>query len=106
MTYVDFKNKVVFNGSDLGKEYSAKGVIEGWLKESYKSKMFGWFKDQDHQFVIAGQNEEANIAGEKEKNSALEKTIELLMGPAKNDSYVPSQLIRKKSKRKRWSLHL
>lgn len=28
MTYVDFKNKVVFNGSDLGKEYGANGVIE------------------------------------------------------------------------------
>ncbi len=28
ITYVDFKNKCVFNGSDLGKEYSAKGLME------------------------------------------------------------------------------
>lgn len=28
ITYVDFKTKCVFNGSDLGKEYSAKGLIE------------------------------------------------------------------------------
>ncbi len=28
MTYVDIKTKSVFNGSDLGKEYSAKGILE------------------------------------------------------------------------------
>jgi hypothetical protein len=28
ITYVDFKTKSVFNGSDLGKEYSAKGIFE------------------------------------------------------------------------------
>lgn len=28
ITYVDFKTKCVFNGSNLGKEFSAKGVLE------------------------------------------------------------------------------
>ena len=28
ITYVDLKTKSVFNGSDLGKEYSAKGILE------------------------------------------------------------------------------
>ena len=28
ITYVDFKTKCVFNGSDLGKEYSAKAILE------------------------------------------------------------------------------
>jgi hypothetical protein len=28
ITYVDIKTKSVFNGSDLGKEYSAKGILE------------------------------------------------------------------------------
>lgn len=28
VTYVDHKNKVVFNGSDLGKPYSAKAILE------------------------------------------------------------------------------
>ena len=28
LTYVDHKNKTVFNGSDIGKEYSAKGLME------------------------------------------------------------------------------
>jgi len=28
ITYIDHKTKSVFNGSDLGKQYSAKGIIE------------------------------------------------------------------------------
>src|SRR6185503_5899145 len=28
LTYIDFRTKCVFNGSDLGKEYSAKGIME------------------------------------------------------------------------------
>jgi glucokinase len=28
ITYVDFRTKCVFNGSDLGKEFSAKGIVE------------------------------------------------------------------------------
>ncbi|MEP6677187.1 MAG: relaxase/mobilization nuclease domain-containing protein [Ferruginibacter sp.] len=106
VTYIDYKNKVVFNGSDLGKEYSAKGVIERLAK--------GIVKEQDVRMIqrpkiinsaFPEQKEEVNMAVEKEKSSALEKTtIELLMGPAKNDNYVPSQLTTKKKKRKRQSL--
>src|SRR5207237_5365101 len=36
MTYIDYKNKVVFNGSDLGKEYSAKGLIERMAQKIVK----------------------------------------------------------------------
>ena len=36
MTYIDYKNKVVFNGSDLGKEYSAKGLIERMAQKMIK----------------------------------------------------------------------
>ena len=95
MTYIDYKNKVVFNGHDLGKEYSAKEQDVQMIQ-----------RPTINNSVSPGQNEEINIGGEKEKDGAFEKTIELLMGPAKNDNYVPSQLIRKKRKRKRWSLHL
>jgi hypothetical protein len=28
ITYVDHRNKTVFNGSDIGKDYSAKGLLE------------------------------------------------------------------------------
>ena len=38
MTYIDYKNKVVFNGSDLGKEYSAKGLIERMAQRIVKEQ--------------------------------------------------------------------
>jgi hypothetical protein len=28
LTYIDHNTKCVFNGSDIGKEYSAKGILE------------------------------------------------------------------------------
>ncbi len=31
LTYVDVKNKCMFNGSDLGKEFSAKGILERFI---------------------------------------------------------------------------
>lgn len=40
LTYVDHRNKVVFNGSSLGKEYSAKGIIDRLgEKNSYWDKV-------------------------------------------------------------------
>ncbi len=39
ITYVDFKTRCVFNGSDLGKEYSAKGLLERCNKQSEKPLM-------------------------------------------------------------------
>jgi len=33
LTYIDHKNKVVFNGSDLGKEFSAKAVLENFRQD-------------------------------------------------------------------------
>jgi len=36
LTYVDHKNRTVFNGSDLGKEYSAKAVTESFVQKDNK----------------------------------------------------------------------
>ena len=102
MTYIDYKNKVVFNGSDLGKEYSAKGVIERLAQRIVNEQDVRMIqRPKIINSVSPGPKEDVNVAGEKEKNSALEKTIELLMGPAKNDNYVPSQLTRKKKEKKK-----
>ena len=37
ITYIDFKTGCVFNGSDLGKEYSAKGMLQRCAVEPEKS---------------------------------------------------------------------
>ena len=42
ITYVDIKTKSVFNGSDLGKEYSAKGILErlGYVEKQALGQSF------------------------------------------------------------------
>jgi hypothetical protein len=38
LTYIDHRNRSVFNGSDLGKAYSAKAILEGLAKADQKVK--------------------------------------------------------------------
>jgi len=38
ITFIDHQNKVVFNGSDLGKVYSAKAITERFAKENKEVK--------------------------------------------------------------------
>lgn len=46
------------------------------------------------------------MAIEKEKIGSLEKAIDLVLSPMKNDNYLPYHLLQKKRQRKKRSLHL
>ncbi len=56
--------------------------------------------------LLPNKNELQDLAGEKEKNNALEKAIALVMNPVNDDSYLPHHLKQKKRKRKKVSQHL
>ncbi len=60
LTYIDHINKSVFNGKDIGKEYSAKAVME---------KFEGFQQKQSNQQV---QKMELNINKVEEKSDAYE----------------------------------
>lgn len=107
MTYIDYKNKVVFNGSDLGKEYTAKGVIERIAQNMLKAQGTPLLhKTNRSNLLLPKKHQQQNFAGEKEKNNSLEKEIELVMNPTKENNYLPYQLLQKKRKKKKNSLHL
>jgi hypothetical protein len=106
VTYVDHRQKAVFNGSDLGKGYSAKAVLErcatgvageGKKQNGEKEKM-GRSKavKAGSQSVKAGQNS----AGEG-KNIAVLELAETLLGPGYQAEAMDWQLKRKKRKKKR-----
>jgi len=106
ITYVDHRQKVVFNGSDLGKGYSAKTVLErcanigaseGKKQNAEKEKMRqsksakeGW------RSVNTGQN--FNGEGATIKSVGL---IETLLDPGYQPEGMDWQLKRKKRKKKR-----
>ena len=107
MTYIDYKNKVVFNGSDLGKEYSAKALVERMAQSIVKDPEL-WIsqKPKIAKAISEEQKENQDIAIEKEKTTDFEKAVELLMGSVKENNYIPYQLLQKKKKKTRRSLHL
>ncbi len=107
MTYIDYKNKVVFNGSDLGKEYSANGLIEridqNNIKESEPPLLL---RPKSNNSLLPKREKHLDFAGEKEKNPGLEKATELIMNPIKENNYLPFHLLQKKRKKKKHSLHV
>jgi len=101
ITFVDNQNKVVFNGSDLGKGYSA-AALQNRLNTEYKN-------------VSAAQENKSgdatNLNHDKTQQKQFDKSNEL---PAKNESLletlmsakeqydnVPNSLLQKKRKKKR-----
>ncbi len=107
ITYIDHKNKVVFNGSDLGKAYSAKAILERCSQQSQAEIQFP-SKRQDK--LPAGKDMAADTtAGEPQvtnENIPAEKDLlEILLQPEDTYLPVPFQLkkTRKKKKRKRLS---
>jgi hypothetical protein len=91
ITYVDFKTKCVFNGSDLGKEFSAKGLLEQLgskqeidvkiNKEQINEVRQGniW---QQHQGTQRCQEQNH----EKEYDHWKENIVQLLLKPEKQDN--------------------
>jgi hypothetical protein len=98
ITYVDHKTKSVFNGSDLGKEYSAKAILE---KCSGRNQLKT--EDLNDRFLKA---ERIPLLQKKYKGSqqaAQEqagKLLESLTSPSKSIDYVPQQLLKKKSEKR------
>ena len=109
LTYVDHYNKCVFNGSDLGKAYSARGLknrcLPQWqtdpnaLSQQSKIRQSGIIKEGTQ----LGLQSIKDHAGHQSGPNALEA----LLQPTEEPYYMPSQLINhKKKKRKRQSKNL
>lgn len=89
MTYIDHKNRAVFNGSDLGKEYSAKAITE----------RFGTVNQQlQHNRSL---NDQAFAGDEEQSHTAIGSLVEDLVSPEHTADYTPYELSAKKRKKKK-----
>jgi hypothetical protein len=99
LSYIDQLNKVVFNGSDMGKAYSAGAVIEA-LK----------FPVKDNGSAAAGSTEKQDAAVSKETASSLNTTgrtlLDELLNPQETNQGMPNQFGPKKKKKKRRNLNI
>ncbi|OXA73014.1 relaxase [Flavobacterium aquidurense] len=92
ITYVDHKTQCVFNGSSLGKDFSAKGILERCKQSiSYNGK---------HQNISSSLSPEntQNLASNEYLKT---KPIELLMRTENYNDYVPKHLKQKKKRKLR-----
>lgn len=104
LTYVDFRTKCVFNGSDLGKQYSAKGILERCQSgSSHQDNNIG-----NSRHVITHQNHQQNISTEGQTAvtdrvlaSNIEKAFNDLIQPMQATNYVPHQWKTRKKKKGR-----
>lgn len=109
ITFVDNKNRCVFNGSDLGKQYSAS-AIQAKLASPLNQL-------QDSKYTIESENK-ANIAAETQATTLSNGTgvkvqekqeirikdgdlLNVLLSPKEDFGNTPFQLLNKKRKKKR-----
>ncbi|QDW21197.1 relaxase/mobilization nuclease domain-containing protein [Flavobacterium sp. KBS0721] len=90
VTYVDHKTRSVFNGSSLGKEFSAKGI-----QESCALNILAF--EKKHQNSVSTNSE--NFQDLESKEYAKENLADILLRGEKINDYVSKQFKQKKKKR-------
>ncbi len=105
ITYVDHQTKCVFNGSDLGKQYSAKGVMERCnINPSLEQIQNVAFRKHRSKPISKKQyNSDTTHHSDKAETS---KVVDALITPIATNNYVPYQLKRSKKKKKRKRLQI
>ena len=99
ITYVDHKTKSVFNGSSLGKEYSAKAIQERCgLKVTGEEK-----RNQIHEKLPSKESLINNMQQQKDTLAIpdLVKVLDMLIQAEYSSDYLPNQLKNKKRKKQR-----
>ena len=98
ITYVDHRTKCVFNGSVLGKQYSAKGILERCNEvQKIAAQKDNFIKQQSFQRMLPAEQDASSESFQNKDDIDLLGT---LLQPEYTSGYIPNQLS-KKGKRKR-----
>jgi hypothetical protein len=103
VTYVDYKNKCVFNGSDIGKEYSAKGLMERLAGRIVEEEEKRQKQSPMRQFFSREGNgaQEQELSPERNRSQLLQKALEIVFNPVQQEAYILQQLLQKKLQKKK-----
>jgi Uma2 family endonuclease len=101
MTYIDHKTKCVFNGSDIGKEYSAKPILEKCgVTQTFPLQEKIFIKKEKPTIQMQELKLSPNTHHDDKKD--LSNVLEVLMTPVEENNNTPYEL-RKQKKKKRKS---
>lgn len=102
ITYVDNKNKIVFNGSDLGKGYSV-AAIQSRLGKNTGAIGLNTIDPSDGK-TLTSKNKNADLNIHQEKEIALtqkQSLIDIIISPTEQFGNTAFHLLKKKRKKKR-----
>jgi len=102
ITYVDHQSKCVFNGSDLGKPYSAKMILE--RTGTTEGKIAASLADEKKNIPQPEISLKESPAPQSQSNES--NLLEIIISADKTLDYVPYQLKKKRKGRKRKHLKL
>lgn len=105
ITFVDNQNKVVFNGSDLGKGYSAAALQSKLVAGSEKS-----LNNEETKGGGSGSSIKKEMAQLKQQDKTIplttkrESPLDMLLSTKEQYDNIPNSLLKKKRKKKRQNL--
>jgi len=112
ITYVDHQTKCVFNGSELGKQYSAKAIQERCQQKTVSEQKL---PPHTAQKPIGLQPEANAVEAEAKAHlntmqiaapfKEIENILDVLMQPEQTSNYLPYQLKKKRKKKRRKNLN-
>ena len=96
LTYIDHNTKCVFNGSDIGKEYSAKSILE---KCGVSQSLNVREKPAETEKLNQEQKNSPNMDKHQEQKQDLSKLLDVIITPTEQFNYIPYQLRKQKKKK-------
>jgi hypothetical protein len=97
LTYIDHNTKCVFNGSDIGKDYSAKAILEKCgVHQNISSH-------EEIKKIELSPNENLKVSDEfnKQDYTDLSRITDAIIKPSEELNYLPYDLRKRKKKRKK-----
>ena len=97
LTYIDHKSKCVFNGSDIGKDYSAKSVLVqlgiNELKPREEKSIISKISQKETEELTTSNNKHLDLKVD------ISKSLENLISPTETFNYIPFELRKNKKKK-------
>jgi hypothetical protein len=99
LTYVDHKTKCVFNGSVIGKQYSAKGILER-CNEPQETPVQKQDFVKQHSSKTELQDEQKPLPAGLQNKEGID-LLETLLQPEHTSGFVPHQLTKKGGRKRK-----
>jgi hypothetical protein len=101
ISFIDHRTKSVFNGSDLGKSYSASGIRQRLINTIEKNDLPD---ERGRENKLESKEQNNQMKGSIESAPKSTDLIQILLNNERNESRFPNDFLKKKRKRRKRNL--